>query len=119
MSGQQLRLLGRDARKAFARDLFQAGGIEHPDVPVAVSDQTRLLQLACGRGHPGPAHRQHHREELLCQRQVVGADPMTRQQQPTRAALLQAVSAVAGGGLQDLLVKAVRVTAKMSPQRLV
>jgi hypothetical protein len=45
----QFGLLSCDAAEAFARDLFQAGGIEHGDVSVTVLDQTRLLQRAVSR----------------------------------------------------------------------
>ena len=38
---------------------------------------------------------------------------MASQQQPTGKALLKAVSAVAGGGVRDLLVEAVRVSGKV------
>jgi hypothetical protein len=105
--------LSRDAPKAFARDLFQAGGIKHRDASVTVTDQTSLLQGACRRCHPSPPHRQHHRKKFLSERQLIGADPVASQQQPTGKALLKAVSAVAGGGLRDLLVEAVRVSGKV------
>jgi hypothetical protein len=115
----QFGLLSCDAAEAFARDLFQAGGIEHGDVPIAVRDQTRLLQRTRRGCHPGSPYRQHHREKFLRERQLVGADPVTRQQQPTGKALLKAVTAVAGGRLRDLLVEAVRVPGKMSAKYLV
>ena len=66
-----------DAAEAFARDLFQAGGIEHRDVSVTVTDQTRLLQRARRRCHPGSPYRQHHREKFLRERQLIGADPVS------------------------------------------
>ena len=115
----QSGLLSCNATEAFARDFFQAGGIEHGDVAMAITDQTHLLQPARRRRYPGPPHRQHHRKKFLCERQLVGADPVTRQQQPTGKALLKAVRAVAGGGLRDLLVEAVRVPGKTSAQHLV
>src|SRR3954447_3228505 len=115
----QSGLLSCNAAEAFARDLFQAGWIEHGDVAMAITDQTHLLQPARRRRYPGPPHRQHHREKFLCERQLVRPDPVTRQQQPTGKALLKAVSAVAGGGLRDLLVEAVRVAGKTLAQHLV
>jgi hypothetical protein len=57
--GVQLRLLSGNAAEAFARDLFQAGGIEHRDVSVTVPDQACLLQRSGGCGHPGSRTKYH------------------------------------------------------------
>src|SRR6185295_19031017 len=96
-----------------------AGGVKHRDASVTVTDQTRLMQGACRRCHPGPPDRQHHRKKFLSERQLIGADPVASQQQPTGKALLKAVRAVAGGGLRDLLVEAMRISGKIAAQHLV
>jgi hypothetical protein len=53
------------------------------------------------------------------QRQLVRADSVSRQQQPARQTLFEAMSSVASGRLGDLEVEALRVPREMQAQRRV
>jgi hypothetical protein len=103
-SAQKFRLLISDQAEALTRDLLQSVRIENFNMSVTVLDQTSLLQRAGGHGYSRPPDRQHHREEFLCERHLIRGDPVARQQQPSGAALLDAVSGIARCSLRDLLV---------------
>jgi hypothetical protein len=105
-SVQEFRLLILDQSEALTRDLLQPVGVENCDMSVSIPYQTSLLKRTGRHGHSRTAEGQHHRQKLLREWQIIGANPMARQQQPSRAALVHGMRAIAGGGLRDLLVKA-------------
>jgi hypothetical protein len=53
-------------------------------------------------GHTGPPDAQHHRDELMSERQVGSVHPIIRHQQPTRQPLLNFGPAIGDGCLGEL-----------------
>ncbi len=68
---------------------------------MAVLDETRLLEGAGCDRHAGAAGAEHHGEILVGERNGVRANAVVGHQEPTRAALVDAVQTIAGGQLPE------------------
>src|SRR3954471_24411732 len=69
--------------------------VDNRDAAVGVRDEASLLQYARGDRHARAPHAEHQRQELVGQRELVGADAIVRHQQPARAPLFDRMGAVA------------------------
>src|SRR4051794_36018609 len=61
--------------------------IDNGHSPVAIADQSRLLQYTGGYSNRGTAHAEHGCQKLLGENELVGTYPVGRHQQPARATL--------------------------------
>src|SRR5437773_12266328 len=86
---------------AFARSRLEGFAVHDRDVAAAILDESGLLQGPGDERHGWTARAQHHRDELLRQRELILADTILSEQQPARKALFDRVRDVAGGRLHD------------------
>ena len=84
---------------AFAGQRLEPGAINQLDPAAPGPDQARVLQGMRGKGDRGSAHPEHHRYDLLGQRQGIAVMAIAGVQQPAGEAGLDGVHGVAGGRL--------------------
>src|SRR4051812_8890154 len=68
---EQLILGPPDDAVALAGDALEAGPVGDLDAAPLVADEARLLELTSRDGDPGPAHPEHHGQELVGHRVLV------------------------------------------------
>lgn len=72
----------------FATKLLEFWAIEHGDLAAGVADRAYLLQLAGRFRDPFTTHAEHVGYQFLRHCQLVGRQPVQRQQQPTAQLLV-------------------------------
>lgn len=110
-------MLALSIRPASQILIFQANPVEYSNMPMAVADQARGLELQGGLGHAGAPHPEHVGNEFLRHRQLAGGQPVDAQQQPSAQLLVDGVMAVAYRGLRHLRNERLRVAEQQALQR--
>ena len=103
-SGLQALYFLSDDAVALAGGRFETLVVENPDYAPAVLDQTGGLEYAQGYGDSGPARTQHHRQELMAERNVVVIDAIARHEEPPREPLLNFVRRVLHAAVWDIWI---------------
>lgn len=101
---------------AFARAALQAGAIQNGDLPLAVPDQARALELAGCFRHARPAHAQHDREIPVGQRQFVALNSIANHQEPASEPLGHGMATVTNGDPANLIIQDLRVPHQDRPE---
>jgi serine/threonine-protein kinase len=114
-SPEQPRECGARDVVAAARRLLQPRSVEHLDAPAHVAQHPGRLQRAHRDRHPGAAHAEHQRQELVRHLERVAPHPVVRHEQPARGALLDRVELVARGRLGHLVGEVLRVAEQELP----
>jgi hypothetical protein len=94
-SGLQALYFLSDDAVALAGGRFQTFVVENPDYARLVRDQTGGLEYAQGYGDSGPARTQHHRQELMAERNFVVIDAIACHEEPPCKPLLNRMPSVA------------------------
>ena len=93
----------------FAAQGFELGPVQYLDGSSLVRNDPHFLQFQRRMGHALATHTEHVRNEFLRHGQVVVRQTVHGQQQPAAKLLVDAVVAVAYGGLGDLCDQRLRV----------
>jgi hypothetical protein len=87
--GQQTIRFFLDDRVAFTRASLETGAIHHGNVPTAVFDQPRRLQVSGRLSDAFAAYTEHVGDQFLRHDEVVARQPVETQQQPATQLLIR------------------------------
>ena len=98
----QLPVFGLRIAVGFARKLLQPLTIADDNAAALGADRTSTFQNMQRHRHAGALTSDHHRHELMGERQVIAIDAVVAHQQPTSEPRLQRMMSVADRAVRDL-----------------
>jgi hypothetical protein len=90
---------------AFTRRDFEPLGIEKGDPAAGITNQPLHLQRAGCQTDAAARNTQYLRHRLVCEVESATANPVTREEQPMRQALIYLVELTTNGRLRNLLAQ--------------
>jgi hypothetical protein len=93
-------LVSRD-HVALTKGLFEPATIENRNVAGTIADEIGGPQQGRRNAHSSAPGTEHHPQVFVRQGEVIGFDPVMRQQQPSSAALIHGMQTIARGKLPE------------------